>query len=315
MTTDLTGLQILCDDERRGALSAIARLRALGPAARVSGERDSIERVSLDCVEAVLHLKGLEPEAVRCFLSGAVTMSSLGIDVEASVLLDVSDTESQAVSLQLGQQLGVDDWVPPALESDRFRSDAGRALEYIRGLCPEAAQVTVGNSGLILPYRCPPPVSGSSSALQLPGVLLLPAGVPSLILAEYWLHECLHNELYLAEWCEGAALATADATLDTPWREMRRPASMLLHGAFVFSCIAAFMRRHRNEYQATCGDWHLSATPARRISYSSIDTAITMRVTQVEEALRTLRSSSVLSGFGCRVADACHRIIRASSAW
>ena len=304
--------KLLSDTERTAAIAAVRPLRDLGPNPRLRIGDDSMRSVARDCVEAVSHLKQCRNDAVDRLFSETLELRALGIDCEASVPVLPSFDGGPEILVQLGRQLGVDGWEPTPCESSTLHANLRFAAAYIRDFSEHAARLTAQNTGIIRPFRCAPPVSGSSSALQLPGVLLLPVDVPALILAEYWLHECLHTELYLAEWYEGVAPARSEALLDTPWREVQRPASMLLHGSFVFSCIALFMRRYLVEYESSCAGWHLSATPGQRVPYASMNAAIGHRIAQVNEALKQLRKNAAYSEIGARAANSCEKVLEAA---
>ena len=114
------------------------------------------------------------------------------------------------------------------LAAYRILESAGVGIEIIQR-----------NSGVLIPFPCKSPESGSGTSRALPGVLMLPTGVPDLMYAECWLHECLHTELLLAEWATGEELAKCDQNLVTPWRTVNRSANLLLHGCFVFVHLGA----------------------------------------------------------------------------
>ncbi len=64
--------------------------------------------------------------------------------------------------------------------------------------------------------------------------------VGALRLAEGIAHECMH--LLLTEWeSVGAFVAEIGAMMHSPWRGTARPVQGVLHGTFVFVCIAAFL--------------------------------------------------------------------------
>lgn len=66
--------------------------------------------------------------------------------------------------------------------------------------------------------------------------------VGALRLAEGIAHEGMH--LLLTEWeSAGAFVAETGAVMHSPWRGTARPAQGVLHGTFVFVCIAAFLSR------------------------------------------------------------------------
>ncbi|MSR41667.1 MAG: hypothetical protein EXS10_07170 [Phycisphaerales bacterium] len=157
------------------------------------------------------------------------------------------------------------------------------------------------NTGLILPFSCRPPASGSGTSRALPGTLMLPTGVPRPLYAECWLHECLHMELLLGEWLSGGELALSATPLPTPWRTVNRPANLLLHGCFVFVHVAQFMYRAQADYASMPKPWELSAARGRRICACEVETAASFRTAQVRVAMETLTSSATLTELGQRV--------------
>lgn len=78
---------------------------------------------------------------------------------------------------------------------------------------------------------------------------------------------------------------------------------MLLHGAYVFSAIAHFMRANREQHLSYAGRLHLSAARGRQPSYGNIDEAAEFRLMQVREAVTQLKSSARLSDYGVRALE------------
>jgi HEXXH motif-containing protein len=179
---------------------------------------------------------------------------------------------------------------------------------------PEYREIVLKNTGFIVPFRCEPPGVGSGSALQIPGALLLPSNVPAVVLAECWIHEALHTELHLAEWLEGAPPASANEYLPTPWRTVTRPASMLLHGAYVFSSLLKFMNSMRVAYNQVPSHWHLSATSGKQVLIKNVEANIDFRKDQIIEAMHYLEGTASLTSYG-KITEATIRQQLLSFAW
>ena len=163
------------------------------------------------------------------------------------------------------------------------------------------------NSGVLIPFPCKSPESGSGTSRALPGVLMLPTGVPDLMYAECWLHECLHTELLLAEWATGEELAKSDQNLVTPWRTVNRSANLLLHGCFVFVHLVTFMQKMSESYRMIPTEWELSAAKGKRILICDIDEVISFRISQVQVAMSTLNSYATLSKLGQRAVEVINK--------
>ena len=73
-----------------------------------------------------------------------------------------------------------------------------------------------------------------------PGIVLVsvppPSAVSDLRLAEGVIHEAMHHHLSALE--DSVLLVREECLLYSPWRNTNRPASGVLHGLFVFACVA-----------------------------------------------------------------------------
>lgn len=185
--------------------------------------------------------------------------------------------------------------VAPSL--NQFKQEMAEALLVINQL-EFGGDLIRQNTGLVIPFPCTSPESGSGTSKLLPGCLMLPSGAPVPMLAECWLHECIHTELYLAEWLSGQELATSDGPVSSPWRTTNRSANLLLHGCFVFYNVAKFIRLARNHYVSIEGAWQLSAAKGKEIAVSEVENVCNFRVEQVKEALKILGSRVTFSPFG-----------------
>lgn len=84
----------------------------------------------------------------------------------------------------------------------------------------------------------------SHSDPQWPGVILtsIPpsTSVGNLRLAESILHEAMHHHLSALE--KTVTLSTSESTVYSPWKAAYRPAIGVLHGLYVFGCIAEALK-------------------------------------------------------------------------
>lgn len=268
-------------DESEGFPSQISRLSQLCADAclppEASGAAGALSSASFQLVPCIPDLS----------TSGVLVLSSgLGCEEERKRVAFVAD----AMGAGGFEELTAD-------QHNNFVETLHEAAREISRL-PLLAEIVNLNSGSIYPYLCRPPSIGSGSALQMPGAMLLPAGVPSVILAECWIHEALHTELHLAEWLEGSPQAEAEHELETPWRNVSRPASLLLHGAFVFSCLILFIRSSAERYSRIPRHWELSATRGTQIALCDVESVIAFRTWQVRDAVVRLKSSARLSPIG-----------------
>lgn len=216
-----------------------------------------------------------------------------------ALVLAISETSDGLVAAcDVADALGAGGFKPPAqTELADFIDLLNKALEIVYSM-PEYYEIVLLHTGLIIPYLCKPPSVGSGSAIQLPGALLLPANVPAVVLAECWIHEALHTELHLVEWFEGVPPANATTDIPTPWRTVNRPASLLLHGAYVFSSLLKFMNAMKSLYKQVPSHWYLSATRGTQILVNNIDETIAFRENQIADALRYLQDVASFTRIG-----------------
>jgi hypothetical protein len=296
---------LLNHSQRLGAFAEADKLAALSP--RVSIEPkcfpSSIARLSQLCADACLP-ESADGTSRKLPSASFRPVSSDSQDWTSLVLVFSGCFDNQAVKTDVG--FVVDAMGAGGLreltdkQHQDFISSLHRAsLEISR--VPKLAEVVILNTGTAYPYLCEAPSIGSGSALQIPGAMLLPAGVPSIILAECWIHEALHTELHLAEWLEGTPQATADKELETPWRTVERPAALLLHGAFVFSTLLHFIKIFADKYSEIPRDWELSATRGKKIPVCEVGAVIDFRKHQIQKAIERLEIYSTFSPIGLQV--------------
>jgi HEXXH motif-containing protein len=218
--------------------------------------------------------------------------------VDALVVAISKTSEGFPGMCAVADSLGASGFQPPVQNQlSEFLEVLDQARKIVSTL-PEYHEMVLKNTGFIVPFLCKPPSVGSGSALQIPGALLLPANVPAVVLAECWIHEALHTELHLAEWLEGVPPACATNDLPTPWRTVKRPASLLLHGAYVFSSLLKFINAMSSAYNQVPSHWHLSATRGTQILVNNVKETMDFRKSQIVEALQCLNSAASFTHYG-----------------
>lgn len=306
-----TGL--LTSEEIVRGVRATSELCALGELGAGAAEQ-GLPAASLGCLSALLRVAGVSGNGVhKLFRPIGSQPGSSRVSFEALSCMSptgqLSDRRWHPCLGVIGEQLGVASWLPTSEAIETLPGALRSAWDLLAsdGDFGPFAEVVTAFTGVVFPFRCLLPESGSSSALQLPGLLLLPSGVPDVLLAECWLHEALHTELHLAEWLSGQPLAASDVDLPTPWRTVHRPAAMLLHGAYVFSVVAQFMAANRDEYERSAGRWHLSATRGELVPYRDSRSAFRFRARQVASAVSELERSADVSDYGRRAIELVKR--------
>jgi HEXXH motif-containing protein len=138
-----------------------------------------------------------------------------------------------------------------------------------------------------LPLRCGRDgIFGSGSNHEILGLLFLPQTPRVELLAESILHECLHQFLFRIDVC-APLFSEADRAerYYSPWRSDARPLDMVLHGAFVFSEVAAL---YQQCWRAPCPEVELADASERAYR----------RARQAETACATVRRYAKLSRIG-----------------
>ena len=124
------------------------------------------------------------------------------------------------------------------------------------------------------------------------------------ILAETLTHEAAHTWLNLIEECQPLADGAWDDNIwISPWRGDPRPIGGIVHGVFVFSCVATVLTTYLNADPANESDE--SAIARRRAAYL---------VCQVEDGIAELRRTRCLQASGdwvCRTSEALLEFVAA----
>ena len=310
---------LLSDVERKQALSKILDLVRLKLGVNLKFEYVAQEfpRLSLACAQTIFSMSGYARNKNIEFNNCLDKMSSklvIESDHEIFILNRQNKLESEnEIWLDffwkyLGGGGSSSNLYPSLIQ---LKKEMAEALLVIQQL-EFGGDLIRQNTGLVVPFPCTFPESGSGTSKVLPGCLMLPSGVPIPMLAECWLHECIHTELYLAEWLSGQELATSDGPVSSPWRTTNRSANLLLHGCFVFYNVAKFIRLARQHYVSIEGAWQLSAAKGKVISVSEVENVCNFRIEQVKEALKILGSRVTFSKFGKSVYE---RVSTEISVW
>ena len=128
-------------------------------------------------------------------------------------------------------------------EADRLALLAAQELIlHVPDLCRVVARAVAGISPLSNVDNAFD-VSHSETSLGTTILLSIPLDVPlaRLRLSEAVVHEAMHLNLSAFE--EAIPLVESFELLFSPWRSIPRKAGGVLHGLYVFSCIARFMER------------------------------------------------------------------------
>lgn len=294
---------VLTSQERATAYREIQALADLSPPVMSPAPQGSFADMSLRCGGAVIQLRTLASEGLADQF-GALAIEAVPF-VDAKVYVagrrGANDAISPRIIAELWRHLGGDPSRASVLPTLDSHVDEFKAASSLIAATAIGVETVRRNSGVVLPFPCVPPDSGSGTSRSLPGVLMLPTGVPTAIYAECWLHECVHTELMLAEWMTGGDLASSATLLPTPWREVHRPANLLLHGCMVFVTVVRFMRAAAAHYEHATGDWLLSAARGRRVRVRDVAEASELRLRQVREAMRTLSDHAEFTEVGTRI--------------
>ena len=264
---------------------------------------EEFPRLSLACAQTIFSMSGYAKnkniEFVNCL---ANICSKLVVESDHEIFIlsrqNKAESENEIWLAFLWKYLGGDgnsSNIAPSLI--QLKKEMAEALLVIQQL-EFGGDLIKQNTGLVVPFPCTSPESGSGTSKLLPGCLMLPSGAPIPMLAECWLHECIHTELYLAEWLSGQELATSDGPVSSPWRTTNRSANLLLHGCFVFYNVAKFIRLARQHYVSIEGSWQLSAAKGKVIPVSEVENVCDFRIEQVKEALKILGNRVTFSPFG-----------------
>jgi hypothetical protein len=162
-----------------------------------------------------------------------------------------------------------------------------RALEIIRSINLQVLYDINPLISNILVIKTQGESHGSMSPKSLTGTVYLPELQDSTLIAECFVHECLHQYLYRLEHVSSLFLNNEglNELYYSPWKNEPRSLIMVLHGAFVFTGVLMF-------YHELC---HKDLPEKFIIVYKE---RIAYRCSQVRIALDVLASNNKLTKFG-----------------
>jgi hypothetical protein len=133
---------------------------------------------------------------------------------------------------------------------------------------------------------------GSMSPKSIMGSVFLPEIDDSTLIAECFIHECLHQYLYRLEHVSNLFENTdgIDELYYSPWKDEPRPLIMVLHGAFVFTGVIMFYIE-------------LSKKDLPTKYINTFKERIVYRYTQVNLALNVLSNNNKFTKFGNDILD------------
>ena len=183
-----------------------------------------------------------------------------------------------------------------AAEAQGLRRFLGPAYAVLSSVFPHKMSAIATDISCLVPLVASGDAGLSATAAEAPGAIALTDPTSTLGLAATLVHEHQHLKLNaldaLVQLC-----GTGPARYYSPWRDDRRPASGLLHGAYAFLGIAEFWRR------LDSADSSLRSAPLMQFA----------RITrQLTLACTTLRQCPELTDAG---ADLVEHIAARAQAW
>lgn len=162
-----------------------------------------------------------------------------------------------------------------------------KALEIIRSINLQVLYDINPLVSNILVIKTQGESHGSMSPKSLTGTVYLPELQDSTLIAECFVHECLHQYLYRLEHVSSLFIDNEglNELYYSPWKNEPRPLIMVLHGAFVFTGVLMF-------YHELCH----KDLPDEFIKV--FKERIAYRCSQVKIALDVLASNNKLTKFG-----------------
>lgn len=133
---------------------------------------------------------------------------------------------------------------PEIPDPERLAGMISDALDIIFSVWPELKEPFTGTIRYFVPIRqTEARTHNSFSAQSTVGVIFLSEAYDDLKLVEAIVHEFHHNELYMyMQVVELLSASSRDTLYYSPWRADARPLFGLLHGCYVFSAVAHYMR-------------------------------------------------------------------------
>jgi hypothetical protein len=201
---------------------------------------------------------------------------------------------SYQVPFKIGSYLNLDVWDWTVIDSAERYTKWNKSLAASIGLFQSIEPAIIPAIGElashILILESHGDSHGSMSPRSLIGNVFLPEIEDFSIVSECLIHECLHQYLYRIEHC-GRIFVNDEGTKElyySPWKDIPRPLTMVLHGAFVFTGVCLF-------YESLISNRILESRSSEFLS------RLTTRHSQVVLALDVLRRNNHMTGFGSEI--------------
>jgi HEXXH motif-containing protein len=141
-------------------------------------------------------------------------------------------------SVDLGNSHGQLERAEDALSTLRY--SLVHAFHWIAGVSEPIAALIKQEAHFVSPLRRGPSVHFSFTLSDLPGMIFIGGSDHLLTIVEAIVHETGHARLHHANERFPLCLGADRATYYSPWRGDPRPATGVLHGAYVFSLVLGF---------------------------------------------------------------------------
>ncbi len=198
------------------------------------------------------------------------------------------------VPLNIGNYFRLDNWdwsvVVSSQRYSRWNDVLGVSVDLFRSINPAILSELEKLASHILILKSHNHSHGSMSPRSLIGNIFLPEIDDSSIVSECLIHECLHQYLYRIEHC-GQIFFESQGTKElyySPWKDVPRPLTMVLHGAFVFTGVCMFYDR------LLCNE----TLPLSSLEFLN---RLRKRYSQVFLALEVLKRNNYLTDFGADI--------------
>lgn len=204
--------------------------------------------ISWYCLNVLQSLSMEKPREDRIhFIKNVFKQTDLGDNDIDFLTYDFSSNEFRyKIPINLNKKLNLNFGSISTLESiqeyEKWEIEFIKALEIVRSINPKLIRnlnLLVKN---ILVTKSSEGSHSSMSPKSIVGTIYLPDVKDSTLIAECFIHECLHQYLYRIEFA-GSLFNNNDGTDElyySPWKDEPRPLIMVLHGAFVFTGVILY---------------------------------------------------------------------------
>lgn len=176
----------------------------------------------------------------------------------------------------------IDEWLKYTLKS----------IEILNSINNEVANDCLKLSPYILPLHANLTSYGSSSPMEIIGLIFIPGVRDEYDIAECLLHEAMHQKLFRAE--EGSTVFINDNEEEiyySPWRSDPRPLRMLIHGAYVFTGVSLMWYELSKKFENSLE------------KYENALFHCYYRAVQAKKAMDVLEKYGELSSFGIKLVN------------